>query len=201
MNLSIFHGDVVAVLGPNGAGKTTLLKMLAGLMQPNEGEIERHGSVYAVMHDTMLYETLTASENLVFAARLVGSVDSQRITELLDMVGLDQWHNERVLTFSRGMKQRLSIARALLHDPDVLLLDEPLSSLDEQGCSLVFELLNGLGGRKRAAVVVTHQIDRFLSSASAVGFLVGGGFHGPIPADQLTLPGVTTKYHELLAHA
>ena len=189
------------MLGPNGAGKTTLLKMLAGLMQPNEGQIERRGSVYAVMHEPMLYETLTAVENLVFAARLVGSVNRQHISHLLDMVGLDRWRDERVLTFSRGMKQRLSIARALLHDPDVLLLDEPLSSLDEQGCSLVFEVLNGLGGRKRAALVVTHQIDRFLSLASGVGFLVGGGFHGPFPADQLTLPDVTTQYHELLAHA
>ncbi len=201
VDLSVSAGDVVVLLGPNGAGKTTLLKMLAGLMQPNEGSVERHGSIYAVMHETHLYETLTAVENLVFAARLKGSVDRQVIHRLLQLVGLTTWQDNRVMTYSRGMKQRLSIARALLNDPDVLLLDEPLSSLDEEGCSLVLGLLSGSDGTPRAAVVVTHQIDRLLSSSSSVGFLVGGRLHGPLPVDGMTVADVNCRYRELLANA
>jgi heme exporter protein A len=199
VDFSVTPGEVVTLVGPNGAGKTTLLKMLAGLTSPTSGTVERFGSVNAVLHTTLLYDELSARENLRFSARLCGPVDDSRIEGLLDRVGLTAAKDQRVRTFSRGMQQRLSIARALLHDPDVLLLDEPLNSLDEQGGRLVLEILGEQDAR--AAVVVTHQVDRIFDVTTSVGYLVRGVLHGPTPVAGLDVEDVRKRQRELIANA
>ncbi len=122
ISLSIKPGEVLALIGPNGAGKTTLLRVLAGLLKPTDGSVDRRGTVGLVAHHTMTYDALTARENLAFVGRLWGIDDGSRIDALLDRVGLSKWGEQRTATFSRGMAQRLAIARALVHDPQILLL-------------------------------------------------------------------------------
>ncbi len=140
VSLSLQSGDVLALVGPNGAGKTTLLRVLAGLLKPTDGSVDRRGTVGLVAHHTMAYDALTARENLVFVGRLWGIDDGNRIDALLDRVGLSKWGEQRTATFSRGMAQRLAIARALVHDPEILLLDEPLNNLDEPGAQVVLDV-------------------------------------------------------------
>lgn len=171
--LEVTGGESLLLLGPNGAGKTTLLRVLAGLLRPSEGRIERRGSVGLVAHHSMLYDALTAAENLRFFARLHGG-DGSRVTPLLERLGLGPWGDERVAAFSRGMVQRLAIARALLHDPAVLLLDEPLTGLDDASVNAVLEVLEEVRRRGGAIVVAAHQVAGLVPLASAIGVLVTG---------------------------
>ena len=201
ISLSLGRGEVLALVGPNGAGKTTLLRVLAGLLKPTTGTVERHGTVGLVAHHSMGYDALTARENLAFAARLWGISDGDRIDQLLEQIGLAKWGEMRSATFSRGMTQRLAIARALIHDPDILLLDEPLNSLDEPGTQVVLDVIEDLAGRDRALAVVTHQFERMASVATSVGYLVGGSLVGPEPVDGRAAEAVSQKYRSLLASA
>ncbi|MGH2525079.1 MAG: heme ABC exporter ATP-binding protein CcmA, partial [Anaerolineales bacterium] len=145
LDLEIAEGEFVAVLGPNGAGKTTLLRILAGLSRPTFGEVsvggyrlpQQAGAVRrrlgVVSHQPLLYADLSAEENLRFYARLYGLRDSSaRIARVLTLVGLSVRRRDLVRTFSRGMQQRLAIARAILHDPEVMLFDEPHTGLDPE---------------------------------------------------------------------
>ncbi len=201
VTLSLRRGEALALIGPNGAGKTTLLRMLSGLLKPSSGAIERHGTVGFVAHHSMAYDALTARENLTFAARLWGITDATRIDELLDQVGLARARDQRVDTYSRGMTQRLAIARALIHDPDILLLDEPLNSLDEPGVEMVLRFMKDFTARGHALVIVTHQFERVAPVATAVGYLVGGSLDGPEPVGGRPPQAVSAKYRTLLAHA
>jgi heme exporter protein A len=201
ISLSLGRGEVLALVGPNGAGKTTLLRVLAGLLKPTTGTVERHGTVGLVAHHSMGYDALTARENLAFAARLWGISDGDRIDHLLEQIGLAKWGEMRSANFSRGMTQRLAIARALIHDPDILLLDEPLNSLDEPGTQVVLDVIEELAGRDRALAVVTHQFERMASVATSVGYLVGGTLVGPEPVDGREAEAVSQKYRSLLASA
>lgn len=201
ISLSIKPGEVVALIGPNGAGKTTLLRVMAGLLKPTEGTVDRRGTIGLVAHHSMGYDALTARENLAFAARLWGIDQPGRIDGLLDQVGLSKWGEERTAIFSRGMTQRLAIARALVHDPEILLLDEPLNSLDEPGAQVVLELIEELAGRGRAIALVTHQFERIVRVATSVAYLVGGTLEGPELVDRRAPEAVSAKYRRLLAGA
>ena len=205
VTFSLRRGEVLALLGPNGAGKTTLLRVLAGLLRPSGGSVTRNGTVGLVAHNSMAYDALTARENLAFAAKLWGIVDPERVEELLDRLGLVRWQDQRVATFSRGMTQRLAIARALIHQPDILLLDEPFHSLDDPGVADVVRLLGELvsegRGRGRAIVLVTHQLERLVQLATSVGYLVHGTLVGPEPMDDRSVETIAARYRGLLNRA
>ena len=180
VTLELPRGATLAVFGANGAGKTTLLRILATLLRPHRGEVKVLGRElpregYAVRgkvgflgHDPLLYRDLTARENLRFHARLHG-VAFGRIGELLEAVGLERRGDEPVHTFSRGMVQRLAVCRAVLHEPELLLLDEPLAGLDPGAAAAVAPLLAG-GTR----VLISHDVEHGLDEADLVLGLRGG---------------------------
>jgi ABC-type multidrug transport system ATPase subunit len=180
VSLELETGRTLAVFGANGAGKTTLLRILATLLRPHRGEVRVLGRElpregYAVRgkvgflgHDPLLYRDLTARENLRFHARLHG-VPFARIDTLLDAVGLERRGDEPVHTFSRGMIQRLAVCRTVLHEPELLLLDEPLAGLDPGAAAAVAPLLAG-GTR----VLISHDVEHGLAEADLVLGLRGG---------------------------
>jgi heme exporter protein A len=177
LSFTLGSGQTLVVIGPNGAGKTTLLKVLATLLRPHEGAVrvlgcelpgqawKLRGQVGYLGHEPALYRSLTARENLLFAARLHG-VGEERVDSLLDAVGLARRAGDRVDEFSRGMRQRIAAARAVLHDPPLLLLDEPLSALDLRAVELLDPLIGRASGRTR--VLVTHDIERGRAEADQV---------------------------------
>jgi heme exporter protein A len=188
VDLVIERGDCLAVLGPNGAGKSTLLRLLAGLMRPTRGELEVAGRdqralgrgaaralVGYVGHATLLYSELTALENLVFAGRLQGVRDPEvRARQLLEAQDLAHVADRRAGTFSRGMSQRLSIARALVHEPELLLFDEPFTGLDRAAADALAERLGALRSAERTCVLVTHELHQASRLASEAIVLARG---------------------------
>ena len=174
VSLSANRGEPLLLVGHNGAGKTTLLRVLAGLLKPTKGNVTYAGRCEMVAHSSMLYDALTARENLFFYARLYNQPAQPRVDELLARLGLEPHADRRVDTFSRGMVQRLAIARTLLPDPDVVLLDEPTSGLDDAATRTVLDVLHELGSRGRTILIATHQLDEIVEVGSAVGFLVDG---------------------------
>jgi len=174
-------GESLVVLGPNGAGKTTLLRILATLLRPSGGEVavlgcslpneawKLRGRIGYLGHEPLLYRDLSGRENLRFQARLhgIGRAEAEeRIEELLCAVGMERRADERVAELSAGMRQRLSICRCVLHEPELLLLDEPDSNLDAEGRELARELIGPAASPAR--VVVTHDPDRHLPEADQV---------------------------------
>ena len=196
VSLSVNAAEVVLLAGPNGAGKSTLLRTLAGLVRPTRGSVQICGhqlrqsaaarsAIGFLSHQTFLYDDLTARENLRFAATLQGldSVD-QRVMDALDAAGLTPRAEARAGTLSHGTKQRLSIARATLHNPSVLLLDEPFNGLD---AASVTRLRNGLAAdvaKGRSVICVTHQPADIWQIATRVVLLNRGNvvFDTPRPA-------------------
>jgi heme exporter protein A len=187
VSLSLQPGATLAVLGANGAGKTTLLRMLATLLTPHGGEVEVLGSrlpadawavrgrVGLLSHEPLLYRELSARENLAFHARLHG-VSRTRVEQVLDAVGMARRAGEPVRTLSRGMVQRVAIARTVLHEPELLLLDEPRANLDPAACELV-EPLIGRGAdptQPRTRVIVSHDPRGGLAEADLVLGLCNG---------------------------
>jgi len=175
VHLTIGRGEYVGLLGGNGAGKTTLLRILSTLIPPGSGrlsvagcELPRMASkarahVGLVTHQSMLYRDLTARENLEFFAKLHGVRHaSQRVEEILQRVGMSARADDLVKTFSRGMTQRISIARAIVHEPDVLLADEPFAGLDESAAAAVEELLAELNAAGRTILLVNHDVEQTL---------------------------------------
>jgi heme exporter protein A len=150
----------LVVTGPNGAGKTTLLRMLAGLVSPTRGKLEvaaDRSEVGLLAHEPLLYRELSALENLDLFGRLYRVPERrERIGMLLERFGLWEARNEHVASYSRGMTQRLALCRAFLHEPDLLVLDEPFSALDDAGAALLDGELSELAGR-RTLVVSTHD--------------------------------------------
>lgn len=186
VGFSLPEGSFLSVFGPNGAGKSTLLGMLATLSRPSSGTVcvngfdakgdpdSVRGSIGVVAHQPMLYPDLTAEENLVLYARLYGVPDpEQRALALLDAVGLKHRRLDRVRTFSRGMAQRASIARALVNDPSVVLLDEPYSGLDPHAAD-VFDRLIGSVRKGRTFVMVSHDFEKGMSLADYVMVMARG---------------------------
>ncbi|MBI5668819.1 MAG: heme ABC exporter ATP-binding protein CcmA [Chloroflexi bacterium] len=211
LDLSIARGEFVALLGPNGSGKSTLLRLLAGLSKPTAGDILVGGwklpqeaapvraQIGMVSHKVLLYENLNARENLRFFARLYNlpaAKADERITQLLDQVGLARRTHDPVRTFSRGMQQRLSIARALLHNPDILLLDEPYTGLDVDASAVLDNLLRDAHKGGRTIIMSTHELGRAAALASRVVILSRGvvGYDAPTAGlDGLRLSAIYTE--------
>lgn len=167
ISFSVFMGDVFGYLGPNGAGKTTTIRVLLDLLPPDGGEVRLFGRpadplarrrIGFVLENDGLFDGLTAEENLRLFARLYG-VPRTRVGELLELVGLSGRERERVGTFSKGMRQRLALARALLHDPELLVLDEPTAGLDPMGQMEVRELIRELSRRGKTVFLSSHNLD------------------------------------------
>jgi heme exporter protein A len=163
VDLEVPQGGFAVVTGPNGSGKTTLLRLLAGLALPTRGELvveTNRARIGYLAHEPLVYRELTAVENLDLFGRLYRvSERRERIGMLLERFALWEARNERVSTYSRGMIQRLALCRALLHDPDLLVFDEPYASLDEDGVAVLDRELGGLAGL-RTVVVATHEPER-----------------------------------------
>lgn len=187
VNLYVEPGEFVALVGPNGAGKTTLLRILATLTRPTSGTVRIAGldptrtgeevrrRIGFLSHRTLLYDDLTAEQNLRFYARMYELDDGPtRITDLLEQVGLTARRNDLVRTLSRGMQQRLAVARAMLHRPQVLLLDEPYTGLDPNAAQVLTNLLTRLAGEGRTVLLTTHNLERGLALGSRVIVLARG---------------------------
>ena len=169
LDLEVSERDLLVVTGPNGSGKSTLLALCAGLLAPTAGELEvsvERGRLGYLAHEPLVYRELTALENLDLYGRLYHVPERrERIGMLLERFALWEARHERVSAFSRGMQQRLALCRTLLHDPDLLLLDEPYAGLDEAGAALLDAELAALAG-ERTLVVSTHEPERVASLAT-----------------------------------
>lgn len=192
LDLDVGKGESLALVGPNGAGKTTLLRVLAGLSKPTAGRVHVAGTDLAegatavrrqigfLSHEPLLYGDLSAEENLSFYGRMYAVANlRERISFMLRQVDLERSRHALVRTFSRGMKQRLSIARALLHDPPVLLLDEPYTGLDRRSAAMLDLVLQSAGIQEagessRTIVLTTHNLERGLGNSHRVALLVNG---------------------------
>lgn len=190
VSFTVGEGEVLSLLGANGSGKTTLLRIIAALVRPDKGEvwlgpvplssaadgIRRYIGVVA--HSPLLYDRLTGAENLGFYARLYDLAEPQRrIEKLLRTMDLWKWRDDAVRTYSRGMSQRLAIARALLHDPPVVILDEPDTGLDRKGMQLLDELIAQLRSRSRAVIATTHNMEHARDWCDRGYELRGGHLH------------------------
>ena len=173
IDLEIKPGEFATIVGPNGAGKTTLLRILATLSRPTDGHVSIAGhalpkgadaarrQIGLLSHQPLLYGDLTAEENLRFFGRMYDVANLEaRIVEQLERVDLLDRKDDRARTFSRGMQQRLAIARALLHDPSVVLLDEPFTGLDPHASDRLEELLHTLNNGQRTVVMTIHDLER-----------------------------------------
>ena len=182
-------GGALALLGPNGAGKTTLLRVVATLSRPTRGRIFIRGmdarkepervraDIGLISHQTLLYDDLTASENLCFYGRLYGLRDlKERVRRALEDIGLSGREHDRVRGFSTGMKQRLAIARATLHHPTILLLDEPFAGLDASACATLSDRLQYHRGEGGTVILVTHDLHRALDLTDRFAILNRGRF-------------------------
>ena len=205
------HGAFLSVFGPNGAGKTTLLRVLATLARPSGGRAvvagvdlgeapdEVRSRIGLVSHAPMLYPDLTAQENLLLYARLYGVPDPEaRVAHLLDAVGLSHRRLDAVRTFSRGMTQRVSIARALVHDPQVVLLDEPYSGLDPHAVEVVDGLLDAARADRadRTLVMVSHDLAKGYQMCTHALVLARGRVVSFAPKDQLDYETFSALYRD-----
>jgi heme ABC exporter ATP-binding subunit CcmA len=209
IDTSIGKGEFVAIFGPNGAGKTTLIKLLATIMKPSSGGILVEGidikrnteevrrSIGLVTHQTFLYHNLTAYENLDFYCRLYDVPQrKERIEEMVALMGLSSRLAEKVGTFSRGMQQRLSIARALLHKPAIMLLDEPETGLDQEAISILWQILRRDNGGRCSVVLTTHNLERGLELCDRLLILDRGRIVYEGEGHGLDLPGLREIYRQ-----
>lgn len=208
ITLDISQGSCCALLGRNGAGKTTLLRILAGLSPHQQGDVTLFGQTPRgrgarrtagfLGHGIGVYEDLTATENLTFFARVHGLNDAAAcVSRWLQRVGLERVAKMPVRQFSRGMRQRLALARTFQHEPSVLLLDEPFTSLDDKAIVMLSELLTEARGRGATIVLSTHQLREALTIASDVALIENGKlrFAGERTAEMLSDPTLLYRLH------
>jgi heme exporter protein A len=187
LDFDVEQGEFVALLGPNGAGKTTFLRILSSLSRPTLGMVKigpylLPGQASAVRrmlgvvsHLPLLYGDLTAEENLLFYARMYAlENERRRVAEVLELVGLAARRRDLVRTFSRGMQQRLAIGRAVLHDPEVMLFDEPHTGLDQDACQMLDTVLREVAARGRTVVMTSHDLARTADLATRFDVLSRG---------------------------
>ncbi len=214
MDFSVEAGEFVALLGPNGAGKTTFLRILSSLSRPTMGSVTIAGhslpgqaaavrrNLGVVSHLPLLYGDLTAEENLRFYARMYNLTQPERrIAEVLQLVGLTPRRGDLVRTFSRGMQQRLAIGRAVLHDPEVMLFDEPHTGLDQDACQMLDTVLREVAARGRTVVMTSHDLARVADLASRFDVLSRGVIAASIRRDQIEPNQLLAFYRQSLAEA
>jgi len=211
LDFTVDPGEFVAIIGPNGAGKTTFLRILSSLSRPSSGEVLIAGyrlpqqAVNArrilgvVSHQPWLYGDLTAEQNLLFYGRMYSVNDlKRRVDKVLEMVELEARRGDLVRTFSRGMQQRLSIGRAMLHDPQIILLDEPHTGLDQDASQNLDNVLRDVAALGRAVVMTSHDLARVADLASRFDVL----WHGKIVASahraELEPDQLQTFYHQAI---
>ena len=198
VDFQVEAGEFVALLGPNGAGKTTFLRILASLSRPAMGQVRIAGYTLpaqasavrrrlgVVSHQPLLYGDLTAEENLHFYGRMYGvPALNERVMEVLELVGLTVRRRDLVRTFSRGMQQRLAIGRAVLHDPDVMLFDEPHTGLDQDASAMLDNVLREVAARGRTVVMTSHDLARTADLASRFDILSRGLIAGSVQRSEI----------------
>lgn len=211
VDLSIHAGECLALFGPNGAGKTTLLRLLAGLLRPTSGEVRllgvplkgdaaaERGQVGLISHQSMLYDVLTVAENIAFAARLHGVPDADAATEAaMARLGLQGRELTPVRALSRGWQQRVSIARAIVHGPALVLLDEPYTGLDVAGARALTQLLLALREDGAALALVTHSVDEGLALATHAAIMLDGTIRRHEPTASLDGVEYAESYRRLV---
>lgn len=212
VDFEVQPGEFVALLGPNGAGKTTFLRILASLARPSLGEVKVAGyklpseasqvraRLGVVTHLPLLYGDLTAEENLRFYAQMYGLTNYQsRITEALEMVGLETRRRDLVRTFSRGMQQRLAIGRAVLHDPQIMLFDEPYTGLDQDASAMLDDVLKTVAAQGRTVVMTSHDLARAEALATRFDILSRGVIAASATRKQLKKSNLLSFYKQALA--
>jgi heme exporter protein A len=211
VTFSLGAGECLALFGPNGAGKTTLLRVLAGLLEPSSGsarvsgialpaggEVRAH--VGLISHHTMLYDALSPRENVSFAARLYSVIDvATRVEDSLRRMSMLERADAPVRSLSRGMQQRVSIARAMVHAPRLVLADEPYSGLDESGARALTALLEELRSAGTAIIIVTHNLVEGLSLATHAAVMRGGRFVRYDRRSEVDVASYSSIYREALA--
>lgn len=214
VDLEVADGQFLTLVGPNGAGKTTLIRILAALSKATSGTVRMDGLDLAdeivdirkrvgfVSHQTLLYGDLTPDENLRFYGQMYDVPDLEdRIEAVLRQVGLEGRRHEPVRTFSRGMQQRLAIARAILHQPSVLLLDEPDTGLDQHAAGMLHQLLATVGAEGRTVLMTTHNLERGLAMGDRVAILAGGRLVYQAEREELDLAGFREMYDRCVREA
>jgi heme ABC exporter ATP-binding subunit CcmA len=210
VTFEVDSGSWLALLGPNGAGKTTLLRIIAGLSKPSSGQVwigdvdlatsaESVRSQFGVVsHQSMLYEDLTARENLSFYGKLYGLSElDNRVADSLKAVGLLSRGGDRVRTFSRGMKQRLAIARATIHDPGFLLFDEPFTGLDVAGRDILTDRIRAFREQGRTAILVTHDLRQALDLTDRYVLLARGRVADTGACGERTIEDLEQRYRDI----
>jgi len=214
LDFHVEQGEFVALLGPNGAGKTTFLRILASLSRPSMGGVSIAGyrlpdqasavrrRLGVVSHLPLLYGDLTAEENLRFYGRMYGVRGlNQRVEEVLELVGLTTRRRDLVRTFSRGMQQRLAIGRAVLHDPDVMLFDEPHTGLDQDASAMLDTVLREVAARGRTVVMTSHDLARAADLASRFDILSRGVITSSVKRDEIDPNNLLAIYRQALQEA
>jgi len=207
VDLSIKKGETIAILGPNGAGKSTLLKVLAALIKPTSGrvlinglelrknQIEIKKLLGYLPHSSLLYDHYSPLENLVFFGNLYGVQNvEQKARKLVKDVGLSLFLNEPVKNFSRGMIQRIAIARAIIHDPEILLLDEPHTGLDQGAISILNNVILSMKDKGTTTLMVTHDFKRAIEICDKVIIVKNGKIVDDFRLQNHNLDFVTEKY-------
>ena len=210
VDLSVDDGEFLTLFGPNGAGKTTLMRIVASLTRPTAGTIRVRGEdlgkaatslrrhIGLISHNSLLYGDLTPDENLRFFARMYDLPDAAtRIDAVLDQVGLVARRRDPVRTFSRGMVQRLAIARAILHDPAIMLLDEPYTGLDLQAADMLRAVLQELAASDRTVILTTHNLEHGLEMCDRAAILNRGRVAWLGPRAGLDLAAMREIYREV----
>jgi heme exporter protein A len=212
LDFHVAQGEFVVLLGPNGAGKTTFLRILASLSRPSLGQVTIAGhrlpeqaaevrrTLGVVSHLPLLYGDLTAEENLRFYGRMYDLQNLEaRLTEVLQLVGLEHRRRDLVRTFSRGMQQRLAIGRAVLHDPEVMLFDEPYTGLDQDASAMLDDVLRNVAARGRTVVMTSHDLARAEELGSRFDVLSRGVIAASCLQQELGSSNLLTFYKQALA--
>ena len=212
LDFSVESGEFVALLGPNGAGKTTFLRILATLSRPSMGHVKVAGhhlphdaanvraKLGVVSHMPLLYPDLTAEENLRFYGRMYGIGNMEaRISEVLEMVGLENRRKDLIHTFSRGLQQRLAIGRAVIHDPEVMLFDEPYTGLDQDASEMLDEVLRSVAAEGRTVVMTSHDLARAEDLATRFDILSRGAITASATREDLRETNLLSYYKQALA--
>jgi heme ABC exporter ATP-binding subunit CcmA len=211
LNLNVESSDFLVLFGPNGAGKTTLIKILSTLSRATSGEIVINGfdihedpievrnSIGVLSHNPLLYEDLTLKENLIFYSRMYGlATEKKEIKSLMNDVGLLHRSNDKVGEFSRGMKQRAAVARVILHNPPILLLDEPYTGLDFKAWDMLNTMLSKFHNKRKTILLITHNVELGHQIGSRLAVLAQGKIAYDVRKKDVDLDTFKEKYRDIM---